>query len=213
MQSFRVFCLGTILSLNVSACLADGLVGNQVMWGTDKRAPVRVGDRTVCTLMEIEWPTTIENENGDWVFIGDNKYKGWVKRSAVVSIDEFVRRATAQLAKRPTALAYSERGSAWYAMGEYDRAIKDHTEALRLERSVQHKGVKYRNRGQAYLAIGDTEAAINDFSEAIRLIHDRPTCLYECYNARAVAYERLGKDELAGADRQEAERIKQSLPK
>lgn len=213
MQCFRIFCLGTMLLLNLSACLGDEWIGKMVMWGDDKRAPVRVGSRTVCTLMELEWPCTVENENGDWLWIGDSKYKGWVRKSAIISIDEFVRRATERLARRPTALAYSERGSAYFAMGEYDRAIQDHTDALRLEKDVRYKGVKYRNRGEALLLKGETQAAIDDFSDAIPLLNDRLTVKYECYKSRAIAYERLGKNDLADADRHEAERIKQSLPK
>ena len=61
--------------------------------------------------------------------------------------------------------AYNNRGDAYYKKGDYDRAIPDFSEAIRLSPSFGY----YRERGIAYIGKGDYDQAIQDFSEAIRL--------------------------------------------
>ena len=64
------------------------------------------------------------------------------------------------------AQAYDNRGSAYQAKGDIDRAIADHDEAIRLD---PRYAAAYDNRGGAYQAKGDHDRAIADFDEAIRL--------------------------------------------
>jgi tetratricopeptide (TPR) repeat protein len=61
---------------------------------------------------------------------------------------------------------YNNRGSAIASKREYDRAIQDYNEAIRLSPSTAYN---YRERGKAYYAKRDYDHAIQDFSEAIRL--------------------------------------------
>jgi tetratricopeptide (TPR) repeat protein len=61
--------------------------------------------------------------------------------------------------------AYNNRGDAYYKKGDYDRAIPDFSEAIRLSPSFGY----YRERGIAYIGKGDYDQAIQDFSKAIRL--------------------------------------------
>ncbi len=51
------------------------------------------------------------------------------------------------------AMAYYNRGRAWYAKGEYDRAIADSTEAIRLD---PKNAMAYYNRGRAGAPRGST---------------------------------------------------------
>ena len=64
------------------------------------------------------------------------------------------------------ATAFLARGSAWALKGEYDKAIQDFDEAIRLE---PNRGDAFNNRGDAWDAKQEYDKAIRDFDEAIRL--------------------------------------------
>src|SRR5215471_18453673 len=64
------------------------------------------------------------------------------------------------------AIEYYDRGIAWKAKGDLDRAIADYSEAIRLDPKYEHA---YGNRGNAWKAKGDLDRAIADYDEAIRL--------------------------------------------
>jgi tetratricopeptide (TPR) repeat protein len=87
-------------------------------------------------------------------------------------------------------LDYGNRGAAWSNKKEYDRAIADFSEAIRLDLT---KAPYYGNRGNAWGSKKEYDRAIADFSEAIRL--DPTEALY--YDGRGAA--RLGKKEYDGA--------------
>src|ERR1700730_10781316 len=55
------------------------------------------------------------------------------------------------------AIAYYNRGIAYKAKGDLDRAIADYSEALRLD---PKDAFAYTNRGSAYYAKGDLERAL-----------------------------------------------------
>jgi tetratricopeptide (TPR) repeat protein len=51
-------------------------------------------------------------------------------------------------------------------MKDFDTAIKDYTEAIRLD---PNRGGTYYNRGQAYHFKKDFDKAVKDYTEAVRL--------------------------------------------
>jgi tetratricopeptide (TPR) repeat protein len=57
---------------------------------------------------------------------------------------------------------------AYDARGEYDRAIADYEQALKLKPSAEG----YFNRGNAHLAKRDYDHAIDDYNQAIKLKAD-----------------------------------------
>jgi tetratricopeptide (TPR) repeat protein len=61
------------------------------------------------------------------------------------------------------ALAYSNRGSAYYFKGEFDRAIADYNEVIRLDPS---DGLVHAWRGLSYEAKGDSARANEDYERA-----------------------------------------------
>jgi tetratricopeptide (TPR) repeat protein len=61
---------------------------------------------------------------------------------------------------------YNNRGIAYNNQGDYDRAIADYTEAIRLD--PKYAGA-FSNRGTAYRNKGDNGRAIADYTEALRL--------------------------------------------
>ena len=80
-----------------------------------------------------------------------------------------------------TAKAYLSRGDQHSAIKDYDHAIADYSQAIRLNPDYAEA---YNNRGLAYSLTGKTEMAnaIADYSQAIKL---RPTYAY-AYNNRGV---------------------------
>ena len=66
----------------------------------------------------------------------------------------------------PKYVHYSNRGNAYNDLGEPQRAIQGHDEAIRLD---PKDAVAYSNRGHSYNELGEFQRAIQDFNEAILL--------------------------------------------
>ena len=71
-----------------------------------------------------------------------------------------------KLSKRNQAIAYTSRGVEWRAKRQLDRAIADHTQAIKLDPNLSEA---FYNRGNAYGDKGENDRAINDYDTAIRL--------------------------------------------
>ncbi|MHB9294737.1 hypothetical protein PilKf_00462 [Pillotina sp. SPG140] len=92
------------------------------------------------------------------------------------------------------------RGHEYYDKKEYERAIIDYTEAIRLN---PKDAIVYNNRGAAYYNKKEYEHAIIDYTEAIRLDSKYATAYYN----RGYAYKAKGDSAQAHADFAEAERL------
>ncbi|HEY9298674.1 MAG TPA: tetratricopeptide repeat protein, partial [Phormidium sp.] len=77
-----------------------------------------------------------------------------------------------------------------YEIGDYQGAIEDYTEAMRLatEKNSDFISSMYYRRGQARVGLGDIQGAIEDYTEAIRLEPDD----YLAYQERAIAFSSIG---------------------
>jgi tetratricopeptide (TPR) repeat protein len=96
------------------------------------------------------------------------------------------------------AKAYVGRGTAWYAKGEYDRAIADYNEAARLD----PKDAKaYIGRGAAWYAKGEYDRAIVDYNEPVRI---DPKAVFAHIIGRGNARYAKGEYDRAIADYTEA---------
>ena len=100
---------------------------------------------------------------------------------------------------------YNLRGSAYYDKGEYDIAISDFNDALRIG---PPSGVLFHNRGNAWRGKGDYVRAIADYDQAIRL---GPRSAFFWQN-RGISKLALGDLDGALADINEAIRIDPALP-
>lgn len=74
------------------------------------------------------------------------------------------------------AIAFSIRGKAWSQKKDYDRAIADFTNALRLNPRYVYA---FYNRAVAWQHKGDFDRAIADFTQAIRLKPKIPRLFYD----------------------------------
>src|SRR5262245_53552970 len=97
------------------------------------------------------------------------------------------------------AVVYHNRGIAYFAKKDYDRAIADYSEAIRLNPSAN----AYGNRGNAHYHKEDYYYAIADYGEAIKL---DPSDAKAHYN-RGLAYMVLARREEAIADFRRAQAI------
>ncbi len=102
------------------------------------------------------------------------------------------------------ASAYNGRGSACLfigelnnSKGEFEKAIKDFTEAIKHKSNYS---AAYNNRGRAYFAKEELENAIDDFNKAIKLMPEFPGA----YHWRGLVYFLKGNFDHAIADLNEA---------
>ena len=102
--------------------------------------------------------------------------------------------------------AYYNRGAAYQTKGDYDRAIADYDQVIRLNPEAVRA---YNNRGVAYNAKGDHHRAIADYDQAIRLNPEND----KSYNNRGVTYQRKGDHDRAIADYDQAIRLNPELAK
>jgi tetratricopeptide (TPR) repeat protein len=111
--------------------------------------------------------------------------------SGDAAIAACTRAIAGKLSKRNQAIAYTSRGVEWRTKRQLDRAIADHTQAIKLDPALSEA---FYNRGNAYGDKGETDRAIADYDQAIRL---NPK-LGGAFNNRGVA--RRQKGDTAGGD-------------
>src|SRR4051812_33184264 len=87
--------------------------------------------------------------------------------------------ATAIKANPKDSRAFLGRGVAYFSKNEYDLAIRDYTEALRLNTDAAKDDIYHQKAAEAYYHRGnqfhgkkDYGRAIKDYQEAIRLLPD-----------------------------------------
>jgi tetratricopeptide (TPR) repeat protein len=96
--------------------------------------------------------------------------------------------------------AFLDRGISFALNKDYDTALADFTDALRLDPNL---AAAYTNRGAAYADKGDIEKALADFTDALRLDPDNAAAYYN----RGVAHAKKSDIEKALADFTDALRL------
>jgi len=94
-------------------------------------------------------------------------------------------------------VAYYNRGYAYFNKNDNDRAIKDYSEAIRLD---PKNARTYGSRGDAYRGKSDFDRAARDYGKAIELAGKPEKAHWTYWLFRGVSYERLGKWPQAEAD-------------
>jgi tetratricopeptide (TPR) repeat protein len=107
---------------------------------------------------------TVTLTNGEWLWIDEKG--GWLWEKEAVLFDTAIEELSRRVTSTPIPENYHLRGVALLAHEQYDRAIADFSESLRLE--PRNAGA-LNNRGQAHYLKGDFDTAIQDFSAAITI--------------------------------------------
>jgi len=97
-----------------------------------------------------------------------------------------------------------DRGKHDYQTGEFDKALRELTEAIRLNSS---NAAAFYWRGLTFSAIKQYEPAMADITESLRI----EPAFAESYLTRGLLYSNLGKHELAVADFDQALKINPTL--
>jgi tetratricopeptide (TPR) repeat protein len=122
------------------------------------------------------------------------------------------RRIDSGIAGRPRAIAYHNRGVALGRKGDYDRALADLNEAIRLDPNsavaYNSRGIAYRLRANHGHSRADYDRAIADHTEAIRLNPNFPAA----YRNRGAVYNSIGHYDRAISESDEAIRLDPKNP-
>jgi tetratricopeptide (TPR) repeat protein len=155
-------------------------VGQKVM--LKETAKPKLGNR-VLDWSAVRLPARITQAKDGWLCVET----AWVRPAEVVLLADAPAYFTTLLKSgKDNVLAYTLRGVAWHARREYDNAIKDFSEAIKLEMGNSNF---YTLRGTTYYMKHLYDAALADFNEAIRL---DPTNL-GAYNNRGCTFKELGE--------------------
>ena len=127
---------------------------------------------------------------------------GWNKKGNYTQV---IADASESIRLAPNIPSYNLRGSAYYDKGEYDIAIADFNDALRMGST---SGIIYHNRGNAWRAKGEYAKAIADYDMSIK---DDPKSAFS-YQNRGASKQALGDLDGALADINEAIRVDPALP-
>jgi tetratricopeptide (TPR) repeat protein len=100
-----------------------------------------------------------------------------------------------------------QRGTIFLALGLYDQAITDYSQALNLNPLYSEQATAYLNCGLAYLHQGDCRRALVEFNRALRAEPGAG----KVYCHRAEAYYRLRRYPAAWADLHQAQGLGQPL--
>ena len=96
----------------------------------------------------------------------------------------------------PTAESWFQKGYDHGQKNEYEEAIRDYSEAIRID--PKHRE-SYNNRGFAYRKTGKLDAAVQDYGKAIELCKKSPA-IYLVYVNRGAVYYMMGEYDRAIKD-------------
>jgi tetratricopeptide (TPR) repeat protein len=107
-------------------------------------------------------------------------------------------------------MVYTCRANALYEKGDYDRAIDDYTKAVELNKSMYFLIHSYTGRGRCWYKKGQYRQAIINYDRALQhdfnqLLHTNKKALsQDLYLQRSLAYEKLGRFDMAKKDAERA---------
>jgi tetratricopeptide (TPR) repeat protein len=100
-------------------------------------------------------------------WIGDTgTIEGWINRSDVIPFSQSLDFFGKELKRSPTARTYAIRATIWAEKHDYDKAIADWSEAIRLE---PNQPSAYVERASVFFDKKEYDKAIADYTEVIRL--------------------------------------------
>lgn len=173
--------------------------GDKVVVLTNAHLTVN-GDRVVDSVFP-GLTLNVQAVKGKWLWLGQGR-PGWLEKRHVVPLNrQAVGRFTARIRRAPrNAAAYQHRATVWTELGEYELALADLDEGMRLSPS---DSAFYNSRGGVHRRRGEYAAAIADYNTALRF--DPNSATY--YANRARSHYNLDEYDLAIRDCNEAIRL------
>ncbi|MEM7474858.1 MAG: tetratricopeptide repeat protein [Planctomycetota bacterium] len=168
-----------------------------IKWKTEFKVGKEVKSR-----QELGEDFVVEKLQGNWLYIRSKA--GWVSRDDVVAFEQAVSYFTKKLDKERSDTNYYDRGCLWHKRGEYDLAISDFNDAIRLD---PDDAALYNGRGSAYTSTKQLERAMVDFDKAIQL--DPSNAMV--FNNRGFAFADKKQYDRALADYDQAIRLDPTL--
>lgn len=180
-------------------------LSHRVMNDFDKRPAIRRSRRVVAATLAIclfgMWFTSAASarRDRDWeACTGDN-----AKTKIIACTNILSRGGPATARKR--AIVHTNRSNGYYNNKEYDLAIRDCDEAIRIDPNY---ALAYVHRGFALAAKGDYDKAVQDYDSALRL---NPRESF-AYNGRGLAFFEKREFDKAIEDHSEAFRLNPRYP-
>jgi tetratricopeptide (TPR) repeat protein len=147
----------------------------------------------------------VEKEEGGAIWIRDGGVGGWLPKGDVVFLEDAVDYFTSEIRRNDkNVYAYVIRASVRSMKGDFDLALKDANEAVRLQ---PEESDWYNNRGGILLDRGEVDKAAVDFNEAIR--RNPKNAL--AFNNRGTMFEKMHDYKKALADYKNAIELEPSL--
>jgi len=117
----------------------------------------------------------------DWLLNAWGMYEKGVKLRQSGMTEEAIEVLSAVIENNPTHLAFTERGQAYMELKMYDKAIKDFTDALKIEPNM--RGALW-GRGIAYMKTGNKQKGKKDIKRAADLGNPRAKKLIDSRKKR-----------------------------
>lgn len=144
---------------------ADKLLGRFIVAKSDQ-VLIKTGDETIAVGADLDYPVSVRQVNGDWLWVLSTKGYGWVRRSDVFTPEEAVAAGTQRLKTKPGDFdALWRRSRGYEALGQRDKEIDDLTEMLKIKRNP----LSLTARASAYIAKGNVKDGMDDLTEALNL--------------------------------------------
>ncbi|MCF8128751.1 MAG: DUF898 family protein [Deltaproteobacteria bacterium] len=122
-------------------------------------------------------------------------------KTNIQDLEKKLERADLSIKENPeNEMAYYNRAFLYASKGEFNRAIKDYTEAIRIN---PNNADAYYNRGMAWVALKNYDKAVRDFGKVVAI---KPS-FEDAYCNRGNGYYSLGKYDLAVRDYDKALKI------
>jgi tetratricopeptide (TPR) repeat protein len=157
-----------VLLCSVAANASAQQVGDKIVVKTDE-ALLRSKEATTGKVPKGEI-LVVREAKGDRLWVtyssGHGTASGWIDRSAVIPFSQAPDFFDAELKRSPTARAYAIRGKLWTEKEEFDKALSDLNEAIRLDPKRAEFWVR---RSSVWLAEKEYDKVLADANEALRL--------------------------------------------